>query len=513
MGCRKIVFCIVVHHLNLGDLGSMHSLKKKKESRLVKPDINIFSLKGKKIVFKVHPFTEKPTPENKKLPLHLDTINQIDQVISEYEKQTNSMEPEQILTEVKNLVEIRETHTRKTDFSFFQPQITTDNFFSEIKTNQGFVPCFEVVPDPVFVNKNDITEEIKQNFDQTILKVAEGKTKIKIETKQKTTSSPKINNIVKQEQKLQKTMQQLEEQKKQIKQAEKQTKEKEKQLKIREKQEAIKQKQREKQKQKEAKQRAIEEKKQAKLFAKQQKIEAKRKLQEEKKKQIDLKKQQIQEAKKQKQREREKQLRQKQEEKTLLEKQRLQAKEKKLKAKQELKQEKEQQKLEILRQKELETKQKEKQKNKKITQIQTKKETLNAEKLEKTQLEQAAKVALEKEKELALIQKQELKKQKKKEKQELTKLLTQEAETQKQKKGFFKKQEQKQPVFEQIKQKPVIHNLKMDKKETFFDEDVKKVLEITDELLGKLPDEVIDEFAQSKDFELYEKVINKLRNK
>jgi len=44
---------------------------------------------------------------------------------------------------------------------------------------------------------------------------------------------------------------------------------------------------------------------------------------------------------------------------------------------------------------------------------------------------------------------------------------------------------------------------------TVLDEDVAKVLKITDELLGNLSEEQISKFAQSKDFELYERVLNK----
>lgn len=43
----------------------------------------------------------------------------------------------------------------------------------------------------------------------------------------------------------------------------------------------------------------------------------------------------------------------------------------------------------------------------------------------------------------------------------------------------------------------------------FLDEDVRQVLLITDDLLGKLPDDVIENFATSKDFELYERVMRK----
>ena len=51
-------------------------------------------------------------------------------------------------------------------------------------------------------------------------------------------------------------------------------------------------------------------------------------------------------------------------------------------------------------------------------------------------------------------------------------------------------------------------------KETpILDDEIKQLLNITDELLGKLPDEVIDEFAQSEDFKLYEKVMIKYKIK
>jgi len=42
---------------------------------------------------------------------------------------------------------------------------------------------------------------------------------------------------------------------------------------------------------------------------------------------------------------------------------------------------------------------------------------------------------------------------------------------------------------------------------------VRKVLIVIDNLLEKLPEETIDEFVNSKDFAVYEKVINKYKNK
>lgn len=48
-------------------------------------------------------------------------------------------------------------------------------------------------------------------------------------------------------------------------------------------------------------------------------------------------------------------------------------------------------------------------------------------------------------------------------------------------------------------------------KSSSMDEDIKKVLKITDNLLEKLPDEEIDKFAKSNDFKLYRKVMEKIK--
>ena len=46
-----------------------------------------------------------------------------------------------------------------------------------------------------------------------------------------------------------------------------------------------------------------------------------------------------------------------------------------------------------------------------------------------------------------------------------------------------------------------------------LDDDVKKILSITDELLAQLPDQVIEDFASSEDFQLYQKVMSKYQIK
>ena len=46
-----------------------------------------------------------------------------------------------------------------------------------------------------------------------------------------------------------------------------------------------------------------------------------------------------------------------------------------------------------------------------------------------------------------------------------------------------------------------------------FDEELIKVLHMTDSLLGELPDDILNDFVESKDYKLYEKVMNKYKIK
>ncbi|MDI6708393.1 MAG: hypothetical protein QME47_04840 [Candidatus Thermoplasmatota archaeon] len=55
----------------------------------------------------------------------------------------------------------------------------------------------------------------------------------------------------------------------------------------------------------------------------------------------------------------------------------------------------------------------------------------------------------------------------------------------------------------------LLTRLERGKEEIVIDEDVKKLLAIVDELLGELPPEVVDTFRKSKNYELYEKVMEK----
>jgi hypothetical protein len=82
----------------------------------------------------------------------------------------------------------------------------------------------------------------------------------------------------------------------------------------------------------------------------------------------------------------------------------------------------------------------------------------------------------------------------------------------KQKKSFFKttkKKPTKQMFFQKEKQHEAEKSSLDQSNEPSVDEDLINLLKITDYLLGKLPDEVIEEFSQSEDFSLYEKVMRK----
>ena len=57
----------------------------------------------------------------------------------------------------------------------------------------------------------------------------------------------------------------------------------------------------------------------------------------------------------------------------------------------------------------------------------------------------------------------------------------------------------------------IINQEKPKEPATKFDQDVERLLPILDSLLEKLPEEVISEFAESDDFDLYEKVMKKYK--
>jgi hypothetical protein len=132
----------------------------------------------------------------------------------------------------------------------------------------------------------------------------------------------------------------------------------------------------------------------------------------------------------------------------------------------------------------------------------------------KTKQKRAQQLKIEKE-----IQKQQKIKQKQQTKQLLLKQKQQKKQAQQALvQQLLKAKQQKQQNKKSLFQKnPITTPQPKTTKPTFqtptktSDTDLIKVLLLTDELLGKLPEEVIDDFVQSDDFKLYEKVLSKYK--
>lgn len=149
--------------------------------------------------------------------------------------------------------------------------------------------------------------------------------------------------------------------------------------------------------------------------------------------------------------------------------------------------------------------------------------------IEKTKKEIEAKkkeleetIRKEKEKELELKRaEEEKKKQEKLKKLELKKKMKEERikerETKKAQKELNKKEGIK--LFGQKKEEPeetsnFLENKKLPTTEHIaWDEDLEKIFPIIDSLLDKLPEDIIDKFVKSKDFEIYERVMLKYKSK
>ena len=167
--------------------------------------------------------------------------------------------------------------------------------------------------------------------------------------------------------------------------------------------------------------------------------------------------------------------------------------------------------------KEKETKRAEKQKQKKLKRLE--RERLKEKQIKNKELEKAEK---QKEVELKKLETKRLKEEqiKNKEKKKVEKLREQEKikeEKEELKRIKSKKKEISSIKKEEKKSLPDADELQIEKEtldeKTMLDDDVEKLLPIIDELLEKLPEDVIDEFAQSENFTLYEKVISKYKNK
>jgi hypothetical protein len=508
----------VVHLLNLeGDLVRMQKIKKdgiKKQDnfQIILSEMGFFTnLKKKKIKFNPKPFKETKekiqTTKPEIIDLHLEIIAKIDEVIKKHELQTTTKE--------ETIQKTTLTKTKKTwTHTISIPKLKKETIQDKFEINDTL---FEVEKHPTFnqnISLNNLTpfsntvtffnEPINLeniNFVKKIdnpqeLLTGLGRIKINRNPSKTKTTKPKKNGVTVAKTDLEKTKAELERKKHELEEMERLAKEKEEELKKKEhekkKQEKLrKEKQKEIEKQRKLaeklekkhelelqkekimkeKQKLIERKKQEKIklleekkLLKEQKIKNKQKEKEEILKQKRLEAEKIQRKKEELEKQKKLELKKKQNHKEELEKQKLLEKQEKIKQLEEKKQQKELEKQKLL--KEIQTKQKEKTK----------------------------KPSAKKEIKINLLALKNFKKKNKK-KKDKTKP---EIKTQK---------PTKTPVSEKTE--------KLQEKTTIdlLDEEVGQALEIIDNLLEKLPDETIDEFVKSDDFEIYEKVVSKYKKK
>ena len=188
-------------------------------------------------------------------------------------------------------------------------------------------------------------------------------------------------------------------------------------------------------------------------------------------------------------------------------------KQKKLKEIEKKKRQKEAQRKEKERRKLEKKAEKERKKLEREKEIQLKKE----EKLKKIEAEKLLKQQKEEE---ALTKKKKLEMEKKR-KQEAKRLLKEkqlkeaiEEKERKEKEKEQKKKEKKSIVT--TKEKPEEEKIQKQEKEEFdneWDEEVRQAFTIIDDLLENLPDEKIDEFVNSEDFQIYERVVSRYKKK
>ena len=153
--------------------------------------------------------------------------------------------------------------------------------------------------------------------------------------------------------------------------------------------------------------------------------------------------------------------------------------------------------LQIAKQKEIEKKLKEKEKKK-----------LEKEKEKEKRQEEKEKELKEKKKEQLKIKKEkEKKKQLKSKKKQKPKTVKKDVETKK-KTSFNLFKPKKEENIKEFKKTDITQE-----KTLVNDEELSHALDIIDDLLGELPEEKINEFASSDEFEIYEKVLKKYRKK
>lgn len=506
----------------------MPSLKNK-ENKLKLSELDILliemgffrNLKGKEIRFNLKPFSNpehlannKPDIVNQNLiDLHLEIAKKVDELLEKHELalQMNEPEPMSVLQEVlplREIVEMREPTIKKPDMPVFKTEINSNKFFGELSQNEDFfeiVPPDQIPPENEQTVNNNIQSWMLGNQDKSSQKSVMGLGRIKVRTKDRTSNKKtgktentqkNINGVTKTQIELEKSKEEIESRKRALEEAKKLEKAKEEELKRKREEKKKEEKFKEieaKKRLKQEKLRAEEEEKAEKLREKELRLQEIEKQKQEKIKAIERKKAEQLKAKElielEKQKQKEEQLKNIEGEKTEKEKEIELKKMEMQKQKEEQLKNKETKKLEKQKHKELEKLEKEKRIEEQIKNIEKEK----AEKQRKKELEKLEK---EKQKELERKKKEEEKsKSKEPDKKDVESIAEEEPEETPPTMDKFVK------VDEEKEEKP------------HLDDEVEKLIPIIDELLEKLPDEVIDEFAQSEDFVLYEKVVTKYKRK
>ena len=480
MGCRKSLYCSASTK-SKGDLDRMHNLNynnKKQETSelntLLLLQLGFFSdLKDKKMRFNPRPFSH-PVPikpkkldikTDEKIDLNLEITKKIDELLQNKEKKSQEIQPLthcSINPALLNHIEIREQIFKQPQMSMIKTEIQPNNALGEMGSISDFIEIESLTETPTAVQEEKemhswMADKEVKNTQKTLW----GSIKIKVKTKNKSPTKihaqpakSKINKeVIKTKLELEKTKKEIQEREKALKAA----------------------KELEKQKWQELKQKEIQSKKKEKL----REIEKRKRLRLQKIKERELKK-----AEKQRQKEllNEEKIKKALEKKALAEKMKKQKqKELELKAKEE-----EKRKQEKLR--EIEQKKKEHEKQKELE--------IKAREEEKRKQEKMKVIGLKKKQE-DLVKHKKLKPENPKKKVTFT---------------LFNKDKKKKEKPSQETLIPKIDTRAIPKQEHIpWDEDVEKLIPIIDTLLEKLPEDVIENFANSDDFGLYEKVVSKYK--
>ena len=474
-----------------------------KKNKLIVSELDILleemgffsNLKGKKIRFTLRPSITHKTQSNNKaeipdenlVDLHLQTAKKVDKLLKKHEKILQMEDPEPVSKiqqepPLKEFVEIREPSVKKPEMPLFKTDLESLNILGNLNQNDELIEIdlpTPIIPENVRngISSNDLDSWMLGNQDKSSKKRFMGlslkQVKNKISNQKAKKPQKEVNGVTKTQIELEKTKEEIEERERALQEA----------------------KGLEKLKEEELKKRKEEKEREEKL----KKIESEKRMKEKK-----IRERESQKAEKQRQKELKR-----------LEKQKL--KEGKIRNKEkekiEQQQEKEAKRLEVKRAME------EKKKDIERAEIQKQKELkrLETEKAKEEKVKIKEKEEAENQKELVIKKKKKIKlklKEPKKEEEKPADPMEQKAPEpeiteEKTEEISEEKKEEKPTKQDEYKR---IEKEKPDEK-TLLDDDVEKLIPIIDELLEKLPDDVVDEFAQSEDFILYEKVVNKYKRK